>query len=187
MKIFKTLALMAAVALMAVSCSDSKSYADLLAEEDYYSNNYLADQRVVSYIPEDSVFEYGPNAPFYRVDADGMLYMKVLDPGTKDNMVEDNEQIYFRYTRYALAGYSNGKLPTGEGNNISLSAAWFRFNNYQDTVVVSLLWGVGIQRPLDFLPIDCEVLMLIKSQMGPTSEQSNVQPYLYRLTYERRQ
>lgn len=185
MKIFKTLALMAAVALMAVSCNDNKSYADLLAEEDYYSNNYLADQRVVSYIPEDSVFEYGPNAPFYRVDADGMLYMKVLDPGTKDNMVEDNEQIYFRYTRYALSGYSNGKLPTGEGNNISLSAAWFRFNNYQ--IQSSYTWGVGIQRPLDFLPIDCEVLMLIKSQMGPTAEQSNVQPYLYRLTYERRQ
>ena len=49
---------------MAVSCSDRKSYAELLADEDYYSNNYLADQRVVSYIPEDSVFESGPDAPF---------------------------------------------------------------------------------------------------------------------------
>jgi len=150
-----------------------------------YSNNYLADQRVVSYIPEDSVFEYGPDAPFYRVDADGMLYMKVLKPGTKDNMVEDNEQIYFRYTRYALAGYSDGELPAGEGNNITLSAAWFRFNNFQ--IQSSYTWGYGIQRPLDFLPVDCEVLMVIKSQMGPSSEQSNVQPYLYRLTYERRQ
>jgi len=42
---------MAAIALMAVSCNDSKSYAELLADEDYYSNNYLADQSVVSYIP----------------------------------------------------------------------------------------------------------------------------------------
>lgn len=185
MKIFKTIALIAAAALMAVSCNDSKSYAELLADEDYYSNNYLADQRVVSYIPEDSVFESGPDAPFYRVDADGMLYMKVLNPGTEGNMVEDNEQIYFRYTRYALAYYSDGQLPVGEGNNISLSPAWFRFNNY--SIQSSYTWGYGIQRPLSFLPVDCEVLMLIKSQMGPTSEQSNVQPYLYRLTYERRQ
>ena len=114
---------MAAMAM--TSCSDGKSYAQLLNEEDMYTNNFLADQHVELAIPADTVFEVGPNAPYYRLDDDGMLYMQVPKAGTKDNRVEDDEQIYFRYTRHPLALYSNGELPTGEGNNISLSPAWF--------------------------------------------------------------
>ena len=114
-----------------------------------------------------------------------MLYMQVLKAGTKDNRVEDDEQIYFRYTRYPLALYSNGELPTGEGNNISLSPAWFRYNNFQ--IQTSYQWGQGVQMPLRYLPVDCEVNIVIKSQMGITDESANVQPYLWKLTYERRQ
>lgn len=165
------------------SCSDDRSYSALLADEDRYTNNFLADQRVITSIPEDSVFEYGADAPYYRIDPDGMLYMKVIKPGTPGNMVENDEQIYFRYTRYALAGYANKTLPEGSGNNISLSPAWFRYGNYQ--IEASYSWGEGIQRPLEFLPIDCVVMLVIKSQLGLTSEQSYVQPYLYQLTYQR--
>ncbi|MDE6853509.1 MAG: DUF4827 domain-containing protein [Muribaculaceae bacterium] len=174
------------LALAAVcSCDDSKSYAELLNEEDMYVNNYLADQNVIMDIPEDSVFEYGPDAPYYRIDPDGLLYMRVISPGTEGNMVENNEQIYFRYTRYALSAYADGKLPQGQGNNISLSPYWFRYNNY--SIQASVTWGVGVQRPLAFLPVDCEVDLVVKSQMGLTDEESYVQPYLFRLTYDRRQ
>lgn len=179
------LGLTATVASLLCSCSDGKSFAQLLNEEDMYTNNFLADQTVVLSIPADTVFEVGPDAPYYRIDDDGMLYMQVLDAGTKGNMVADNEQIYFRYTRYALALYSNGELPTGDGNNISLSPAWFRFNNFQ--IQTSYSWGQGVQIPLTFLPVDCKVNLVIKSQMGLTDETANVQPYLWTLTYERRQ
>lgn len=185
MKKYATLAFSAILAATMISCGNDQSYSSLLADEDRYTNNFLADQQVITYIPEDSVFEYGENAPYYRIDPDGMLYMKVLNPGTPGNKVEDNEQIYFRYTRYALAAYSDKKLPAGEGNNISLSPAWFRYNNFQ--LQASYSWGEGIQRPLAFLPVDCEVLLVVKSQMGLTSEQSYVQPFLYQLTYQRRQ
>lgn len=172
-------------AMTMTSCSDGKSYAQLLNEEDMYTNNFLADHHVELAIPADTVFEVGPNAPYYRLDDDGMLYMQVLKAGTKDNRVEDDEQIYFRYTRYPLALYSNGELPTGEGNNISLSPAWFRYNNFQ--IQTSYQWGQGVQMPLRYLPVDCEVNIVIKSQMGITDESANVQPYLWKLTYERRQ
>ena len=185
MKILRNILAIAAFVMLATSCDDGKSYAELLTEEDYAVNNFLADQVVILDMPADTVFEVGADAPYYRIDEDGALYMQVLNAGTKGYRVNDNEQIYFRYTRYALANYKDGKLPQGTGNNLSLSPAWFRYNNFR--IQSSYTWGYGIQRPLDFLPVDCEVLMLIKSQMGPTSEQSNVQPYLYRLTYERRQ
>ena len=185
MKKNAVISIFAIVAAALTSCGDSQSYSSLLANEDRYTNNFLADQQVITYIPADSVFEYGENAPYYRIDPDGMLYMKVLGPGTPGNMVEDNEQIYFRYTRYALAAYSDKQLPAGEGNNLTLSPAWFRYNNFQ--LQASYSWGEGIQRPLAFLPVDCEVLLVVKSQLGLTSEQSYVQPFLYQLTYQRRQ
>ena len=70
-------------------------------------------------IPADTVFEVGPDAPYYRLDEDGQLYMQVLNAGTPGYKVQYNEQIYFRYTRYALEAYKDGKLPQGTGNNLS--------------------------------------------------------------------
>ena len=177
--------LVAALAAMLSACDDGKSYAELLGEEDMYVNNFLSDQRVCLEVPEDSVFECGVDAPFYRIDEDGMMYMQVVNPGTEGNKVSDNEQIYFRYTRYALAAYKNGELPKGEGNHVTLNPCWFRYNNY--IIESSYTWGTGVQTPLSFLSVDCEVNIVIKSTMGPTAEQAEVRPYLWHLTYERRQ
>ena len=180
---------LAVAAMFASSCNDGKSYAQLLNEEDMYTNNYLADHYVELSIPEDTVFqtvaEVGSKAPFYRLDEDGMLYMQVINAGTKGNRVADDEQIYFRYMRFPLALYSNGPLPSGEGNMITISPAWFRFNNFQ--LQTSYQWGQGVQMPLHYLPVDCEVNIVIKSQMGLSDETANVQPYLWHITYQRRE
>lgn len=176
--------LMLLAAMLPTACDDSQSYADLLTQQDHAVNNFLADHKVIIGIPDDTVFITGPDAPYYRIDEDGTLYMQVLDAGTKGNRVTNDEQIYFRYTRYLLTEYSGGKLPQGSGNNISLSPAWFRYNNYQ--LQSSYNWGAGIQRPLALLPIDCEVNLVVKSQMGFTQETAEVLPYLFRLSYERR-
>ncbi len=180
---------LAVAAMFASSCNDGKSYAQLLNEEDMYTNNYLADHYVELSIPEDTVFqtvaEVGSKAPFYRLDEDGMLYMQVINAGTKGNRVADDEQIYFRYMRFPLALYSNGTLPSGEGNMITISPAWFRFNNFQ--LQTSYQWGQGVQMPLHYLPVDCEVNIVIKSQMGLSDETANVQPYQWHITYQRRE
>ena len=171
--------------VLATACDDNESYADLLAKQDQYVNNFLADQLVELDIPADTVFITGPNAPYYRLDSDGTMYMQVLEPGTKGNKVSYDEQIYFRYTRWSLAAYNNGKLPSGAGNNITLNPAWFRYNNFM--IQSSYNWGVGVQTPLAYLPIDCKVNIVIKAQNGIADETSDVRPYLYQLTYERRQ
>lgn len=184
-----TLAAMALLALMTVAfpaCSDTKSYAELLTEENHYVNNFLADHKVILDIPADTVFITGPDAPYYRLDEDANLYMQVLDPGTKGNMVEDNEQIYFRYTMWSLAEYNHTEesLGAGTGNNTALGACWFRFNNY--SMEGSYQWGAGIQQPLVYLPIDCKVKLIVKAQMGFVDLMNYVQPYLFELTYSSR-
>lgn len=188
MKIFKASSvsiLLAIASLLTASCNDDRSYADLLKEQDRSVNRFLADQTVILEVPADSVFETGEDAPYYRLNDDATLYMQVLDAGTPGNRVADDEQIYFRYTRYALAYYADGKLPAGAGNNITLSPAWFRYNNY--SLQSSYNWGTGVQKPLSYLPVDCKVNLIVKAQDGFVQEQSEVQPYLLTLTYERRQ
>ncbi|MDE6134590.1 MAG: DUF4827 domain-containing protein [Muribaculaceae bacterium] len=169
------------------SCSDTKSYAELLTEENHYVNNFLADHEVCLDIPADTVFITGEDAPYYRIDEDGNLYMQVLDPGTKGNRVEVDEQIFFRYTMWPLATYdrsSDDPLGEGTGNTTTLGACWFRYDNYQ--IQSSYDWGTGIQKPLSLLPVDCKVRLVVKSQVGFVDLMTNVQPYLFELTYQRR-
>lgn len=182
MKAIKTLmfgALALVAALAAVSCTDDRTYAELLNDENAYVNRFLADQRVINEIPADTVFEVGPDAPYYRLDEDGQLYMQVIDAGTRDNRVKNDEQIYFRFTRYNIATYSDGKFGASEGNDDVLNGNLsFRYNNYQ--VSSSYNFGAGIQIPLAYLPVDCIVNIVIKSQYGMPSEMSYVQPFLYK-------
>ena len=167
------------------SCESGKSYSELLNEENMAVNRFLADQWVIPGIPADTVFEVGPEAPYYMLDDEGNIYMQVLDAGTKGNKVKADEQIYFRFTRWSLYNYSGGELSGGAGNENDLSFAntWFRYGNYQ--LQTSSQWGSGIQYPLSLLPVDCEVNIVIKSQLGLTSEIAEVVPFLYHIRYYR--
>jgi hypothetical protein len=178
-----TISLTAAAAITFSSCSDSTSYADLLSDETKSVNAFLADQVVILDIPEDSVFECGENAPYYRLDEDGNVFMQVLEPGDGEKP-QDDAQVFFRFTRYNLSEYaSTGSLGTGSGNaeDVSLGSASFRFNNY--TLSSSSSWGSGIQLPLNYLGYNSHVNLIIKSQYGLTSEISQVIPYLYDVRY----
>lgn len=176
--------MMAAAIILASfsSCENGRSYADMLNQESKYVNSFLVDQRVIGEIPADSVFEHGTNAPYYQLDGEGNIYMQVIDPGSGPK-AEEGERIYFRFMRYNLATYVSGEEMYGEGNESDLSQVntYFNFNSY--TLPSSSQYGSGIQMPLNFLPLNCEVNIVIKSQYGFTSETSYVQPYLYHIRY----
>lgn len=171
------------LSLSFMSCSDSKSYSELLNDEKKNINAFLANQKVINYVPADSVFEYGENAPYYRMDDEGNVYMQVLDPGNGERP-ETDEVIYFRYTRYDLSNYAESDtLPAGSGNanDMELSATWFRLNNY--SITASSQYGPGIQLPMTYLKYNAKVNIVVKSQYGLTSEISYVNPFLYNIRY----
>ncbi|MDE6331746.1 MAG: DUF4827 domain-containing protein, partial [Muribaculaceae bacterium] len=178
---------MAATALGMGSCDDSKSYAELLNDEAHYINNFLADNIIVADVPADTIFETGKDAPYYKLDEDGNLYMQVIDAGTKDNKVKTNELIYFRFMRYDMRSYDSStqtfSSSWGNEDDLSLVNTSFRYQNYQ--LATSAQWGAGIQTPLNYLPVDCEVNLVVKSRYGFTDEEANVVPYLYHLRYFR--
>lgn len=177
-----------AMAFSFSSCNDDESYADLLSKEKAAVNRFLADHKVINNIPADTVFECGPDAPYYRIDPEGQIYMQVINPGSVDDedmRATDDELIFFRFTRYNIEDYKDGDLGEGAGNenDLSMSNTSFRFNNY--TLPSSSEWGYGIQSPLRFLPIDCNVNIIVKSQMGLTDETVQVIPFLYTIRYYR--
>ena len=63
----KLMAIAAIVACVSIqSCSDKKSYAELLEDENKAVNVFLSDHKVVGSLPADNKFETGDNAPYYR-------------------------------------------------------------------------------------------------------------------------
>ncbi len=175
---------LAALALLS-ACNDDQSYADRLNEERNAVNAYLAEHRVVMSIPEDSVFEVGPDAPFYRVDADGNVYMQVLNAGDRINdRAKTSETIYFRYSRYNLSTwYATGNWSITSGNENTMDAVSCSFNYADYSLPSSSQWGYGLQYPLLFLGVECEVNLIIKSQYGFTNEISYVTPFFYHVRY----
>ena len=176
-----------AMAFMALgatqACSDKKSYAELLEDENKAVNRFLADQVVIGSKPADNDFETGPDAPFYQIDEDGNLYMKVIKKGT-GKMVEDNQLVYFRFDRYNLSKYVDPDTEMekeGNSDNLEFGDTSFRYGN--TTLESSTAWGTGIQVPLSMLPLGSEIELVVKSQLGFYSEISYVQPFLYHLRY----
>lgn len=164
------------------SCDDDQSYTDLLNEESKNVNLFLADHKVIGSIPSDTVFETGPDAPYYMIDDEGKLFMQVLDPGYGPKATI-NQLVYFRYTRYNLTYYLSGeKLEAYDSNeNAAYTGTYFRYGDYQ--LPSSTEWGTGIQMPLKFLPLNSTVNLVVKAEYGLTNEASYVQPMLFNIRY----
>ena len=198
MKTIKYIAAMLLVGVFFSACSDKESYADLLNEENQAVNSFLANYPVIADVPSDGEFitladiqSENPDltredalklTPYYRMDNEGYVYMQVINPGS-GTKVTDNQLIYFRFTRWNLSFAYEYGLWEGSGNSTDLGSntTSFRFGN--ETLESTTQWGEGIQEPLKYLSVDCEVRMVIKSYLGPVEEVASVYPFLYQVRY----
>ncbi|MCM1310455.1 MAG: DUF4827 domain-containing protein [Bacteroides sp.] len=192
----------------ATSCKDTESYADLLRDENHAVNAFLANYPLITSIPADHDFvsaqsikqtaefqaEYGnlddseqtaqalKLTPFYRMDEDGYVYMQVVNPGS-GAMAEEDQQIYFRFTRINLAFLYKYGTAEQSGNESDLASTPTSFKFQNTSLTSTTQWGTGIQVPLEYLPLNCQVNIVIKSYLGPTEEVTSVYPYLYSIRY----
>ncbi len=168
-----------------VSCSENQSYAEQIDTERQACNAFLANFEIRE-VPADSVFEVGANAPYYRLDPDGYIYMQVLKTGDLSQKAKKSQTIYFRYTRYnLLTWYNQDHYWVGSGNadDMSSPATYFNYDDY--SLPVSEQWGYGIQMPMNYLGVNCEVNLVIKSKVGWSKESTYVTPYFYHVRYFR--
>lgn len=172
------------------ACSKSQSYSELLREEEKAVNNFLAGQKVINNVPEDSIsFITGSDAPFYRLDEDGYLYMQVINKGDLSQRVEAGDVVYFRYNRLDLKSKYLGYNPSWTGtqdqllDNSAMIPNCFVYKNQYLQSTQSL--GQGIQWPLKFLGYNCEVNLVLRSYYGFLMDQTSCIPYLINLKYFR--
>lgn len=174
-----------ALVILLPSCKDQESYSDLLKDEEKATNAYLANQRVEMEIPADSVFVTGSDAPYYRMDEDGYLYMQVVSAGDKKDKPKNGDQVYFRFTRWNLKNWYSAGIWASEGNadnlNNGLGATSFVFGNTSSSN--SVLYGSGIQTPLYYLGYNSEVNLVLRSYYGFQTDGSACIPYLINLRY----
>ena len=172
------------------SCNKTESYSDLLKKEQKASNWYLAQHTVCNDVPADSVFIEGSDAPYYRMDDDGYIYMQVLKAdaiGHRD-IPKTGDQVYFTFTRWNVETmYSSNTLDISseignQDNFIStIGDTYFIFNNY--SVTSSSNFGSGIQVPVSYLGYNSEVNLLLKSYYGFSSENTTCVPYKVNVRY----
>lgn len=178
------LSAMSFMATILTSCEDGKSYSDMLDDERDAVNWYLAHQEVVASIPEDGNFITGPDAPFYRMTAEGSVYMRVInsgDPG-EANKPEKGQTIYFRCISFdMLSMYDEKSLnPSGTGNANQPIAGTTSFVFGNTVLTTTTQWGTGIQVPMKYLNYNCEVDLIVKSVDGPSEYIANCIPILYK-------
>lgn len=174
-----------AFASLLSACEDNNSYSEYLSEEEKATNWYMAQQEIDLEIPADSIsFEIGPNAPFYKMDEDGYIYMQVLSKGDMENRPEKGDMVYFRFMRKNLKEMYNGATVNWEGNadvGSVLGSTSFIFDEMY--VTTSSTYGTGIQTPLKFFGYNCEVNIVLRSYYGFSSDQSQCIPYIYNVKY----
>lgn len=166
-----------------ISCSKSESYSELLKEEEKAVNWYLASQRIEIDIPADSLsFEIGPEAPFYKLDNEGYVYMQIVSRDLSER-VKTGDVVYFRFMRenikYMYEGIETN--PVGNSDYLGYGPASFVYqNNYLSSTTQ---WGNGIQMPLKFVGYNSEVNLILKSYYGFAEEQQYCIPYIMNIRY----
>ena len=171
--------------LAAASCNKGESYADLLKDETQAVNWFLSGENVRTEVPADSIFEVGEDAPFYRMDEDGSVYMQVLATGDMNDRPQKNDRVYFRYSRMNLKNFYELGLETWIGNasdlDSGMGATSFIYDNYR--LSSTYQYGTGIQLPLKYFGYNSRVRLVLKAQSGFTSDQSSCLPYLVDVRY----
>lgn len=169
------------LAVCITSCDDTKTYAELIDEENEAVEKFLETQTVINSIPADNDFQVGENAPYYKLDEDGYVYMQVLNKGD-GGMAKYNDVIFFRYSRMNILTWADGGDQTITGNDDNVSQA-YSFNFQNSSLNSTSQYGTGIQEPLKYIELNSHVNLIIKSKAGSTSELTSVTPYLYNIRY----
>lgn len=173
----------AAILMGATGCNKSESYSDMLKSEEKAVNWYLSNHRVSNSFPADGNFEYGPNAPYYRMDSDGNLYMQVLEKGDASEPVKYGDKVYFLYSRQNIRNLWELGASQEDSNEQTGTLSDYFFYYGDTTSKNGAFFGQGIQVPLQYLPYHSEVNLVLKSGMGFKVDQSECVPYIINVKY----
>lgn len=176
-KIFYFVSLMLMGAMMATSCSKTKSYSELLKEEKDAIKKFIRDSSLV--IVDEFPAKFGEKV-YYKYqrynDADvAEVYLHVVDFGDTTQMAKDGSMIYVRMTDvYNIKDntifFRNNIFPEGSKP--------YQFT-YSDPYTTSDGGCLGWALPLEKIGKGAVVKMIIGSKSGLPDQQKTVVPLYY--------
>lgn len=174
---FKILLAFFIPSLFIVSCSNDKTYADQLKDEQKLIKSFIARQKiiVVSTMPSTIPF---PDNVYYKTSSG--LYIRLENEGDKyvngvltTDSAETNDRISFRYIQYTL----NSTADTISYTNTAESAfpATFYFNDLTDKNACE-----GWQEAVSLMKYhNAEAKIIVYSKIGFETDEKYVIPYGY--------
>ena len=166
------------------SCSKTQSYSELLRDEEQAVNWYLASQKVEIDLPADSVsFIIGKDAPFYKLDEDGYVYMQIVSRDENADRVKEGDIVYFRFMRENIRFMYEGVDQESVGNSDYPLLGSTNFIYKNTYLTSSTQYGTGIQMPLKYVGYNSEVNLVLKSYYGFLEDQTYCYPYLINIRY----
>ena len=167
-------------ALVAISCSKTKSYTDMLKDEKKAIERFIDDKglEILDDFPADSVFKENQ-----FVLLDNGVYLNIIDKGSDQREVyfflhpDRQEMSYFMdSTIVAIENYgphSNGTSP------IAFTYGDYSKNSPYDPSYYYV--SEGMQEPLKYVGDRAKVKMIVPFKRGAYNDQSNGQPVYYEI------
>lgn len=186
-------------AMTIISCDNSKTYAEKLADEKDAIKFFVNEQGIKAItIDEDAEAEYYKQRSFkkeenkhfelgqwYKVKHKNDMYFQILDYGNKNEMFGkpdgytiNNNDIIIRYDScYNLKTYND--LSSDFSSNWNYNLYYWNINPWVYGSVST--YGVGLDFIIPFIGDKGKVRLIIPSKSGMTADQSNVIPYYYHI------
>ena len=166
-------------ALVAISCSKTKSYTDMLKDEKKAIERFIDDKglEILDDFPADSVFKENQ-----FVLLDNGVYLNIIDKGSDQRAVQYKTKMLYRCkmsyfmdsTIVAIENYgphSNGTSP------IAFTYGDYSKNSPYDPSYYYV--SEGMQEPLKYVGDRAKVKMIVPFKRGAYNDQSNGQPVYY--------
>lgn len=181
------------------ACDDTKTYAEMLEEEDNAIATFVRDSNITvisqsQFYAQDSTTDLTKNE-FVQL-ASG-VYMQILDKGVEDkaDTVKNNDVVLVRFSEYDMlnkyTSYSNLDIVymVDEFRYVVTSssiAGIFTGGNYMYSTSSSVNTAVpaGWLVPLEYVRNRAHVKLIVPSKMGGNVGMQNVIPYYYDIKYQ---
>lgn len=175
-------------ALVAISCSKTKSYTDMLKDEKKAINRLIDenDFEILKDFPEDSVFKENQ-----FVLLDNGVYLNIIDKGSDQRAIQGKTKILYRCSiHFFMNGdtiignygpHSNGTLPYPSNGIVSIP---FTYGEYSSSSMYELSYSFvseGIQEPLKYVGDRAKVKLIVPFKRGTYYDQLEGQPVCYEI------
>lgn len=195
-----TLCLLAFIAcsIALQGCDDTKTYAEMLEEEEDAINAFIKDSSIVvisqsQFHAQDSTTDVTKNEYVHLASG---VYMQIVDKGSElaSDTVKNNDELLVRFSEYDLINqgltYSNIDIPytvdafrytvTSSSIAATFIEGYYMYNTGSLSTSVPAGWLVA----LTYVRDRAHVRLIVPSKMGSASAMSAVYPYYYDIKYQ---